>query len=299
MIDFGQEGYSSDKVEKLLKGNRNVHYEFSIQDSHGKTLGWLSNVTASISYDSSREIMRTASFRIKKNELMDINRLDDRVIPWMVLTIGKDSLRWPLGKFVINPTESYNSGGIYYPCEGYDQAIILSTDLLDDVLWFNYGSNYINQVTDLIGTSLTDYEIEAYPEGTTYNRTGMEFDIGTPKIQVANEILSAVNYYPIHFDERGKALSKHYEFPNLRQTDFAYSTGKQSVIKNGISRSMNVFEMANRFIRYTENTEDTTYFRSVYENTNPESPLSIQNRGRIITDIESVSNICKQHGSLR
>ena len=120
-----------------------------------------------------------------------------------------------------------------------------------------------------------------------------EWAPGTSRLQIANDILTAINYYPLHFDEYGIPVGKKYVFPESQSIDMYYKTGKESIILPNSNLTSNRFEIPNKFIRYLENP-DCEYLTSSYINDDPNSKYSITNRGRTIVDIDAVSDMASQ-----
>ena len=83
-IDFP--GYTTDAiVDALLSASRQVRYEYTISDSHDANLGNIEITDGHISFDSTAEVMRTMTGRVKKSDLLNLDTIDYRVTPWMCL----------------------------------------------------------------------------------------------------------------------------------------------------------------------------------------------------------------------
>lgn len=290
MINYQKDGFSHEEVVKKLFGNREVRYEYEIVDRTDHTIGFLSKGSGAISYDSSREIMRTANFDFLKTEILDINMVDERIKPYFCLKMPSGWLRYPLGIFVIEKAEAYNDGSRTVNVNGYDFGILLQSDRIDERLYIPAGALYTNQIEKHVRKLLKNVEVQG---ANATVKIDSEYEIGTSRITIVNDLLKAINYSPVHFDQNGTAICAKYVFPEAKKTELKYITDKDSIINDGIERGSDIFDIPNKFIRYTENSEGN-YLKSVFENNNPDSILSIAQRGRTIADIESVGDIASQ-----
>ena len=107
-MNYSQGSYTHEEVLKtLLSSERKIQYEYSVQDSHGKHLGWLSNCEGKITFDSKRSVMRTFSGTAMKCEILDINLIDEKIVPWFCIKIGGDILE--------NKGKNLRQGGKSHP----------------------------------------------------------------------------------------------------------------------------------------------------------------------------------------
>lgn len=286
------EGYTKEMLIKYLTSNvRNVWYEYTVADINDKTIGRLMVSNATVSFDSSQEIMRTFSGTARTSEIMDINVIDERIIPWMCMQLPEGSVvRWPLGRFIINPSGDYNDGLSLIKISGYDMAKIAYDDKNDSRYLVKTDTIYTSAAAQILGDI---YKNTRIVPSTKTKSNGQEWQIGTRKLTIVNELMKSINYNPLHFDEYGTAILDEYIFPENRQTDIIYSASENSIILDGISINNNKFEIANKFVRYTENV-DSQYYISTYVNNDESSPYSTVTRGRIITDAASVNDIATQ-----
>lgn len=291
-IDFAQDIYTHEQVDKILRSNREVRYEYIIRNQFNKTIGSLTAASGSISFDSTNEIMRTCSITAKRSELLDINIVDERIVPYFcVLAPNGRWLKYPLGVFIINPSAQLNNKSVYISVEGFDLAQIARDIKLENTATYHAGSVYTSSISNRLGSIYTNYDVVA--DAALVNPTDVEYEIGSSEIETINAMLDAINYYPLYFDENGMAHAEPYIFPEDRKVQLQYSADNKSIIYDGVSQTSNLFETPNRFIRYTDDS-DHEPLRSEVTVTDPTILSSTVNRGRIITDIQSVDDIATQ-----
>ena len=291
-INLAQDIYTHEQVDKMLRANREVRYEYIIRNQYNETIGSLTDASGSISFDSTTEIMRTCSLRAKRSELLDINRVDERIIPYFcILAPNGRWLKYPLGVFIINPSAQLDNKSVFISVEGYDLAQIALDMKLENTVAYMAGSVYTSSISNRLGTIYTNYDVVANPD--LRNPADVEYEIGSSEIETINAMLDAINYYPLYFDENGMAHAEPYIFPEDRTVQMQYSADGKSIIYDGVSQASNIFEIPNKFIRYTDDS-DHEPLRSEVIVTDPTIPSSTVNRGRIITDIQSVDDIATQ-----
>ena len=291
-INFAQDIYTHDEVMRMLTRDREVRYEYIIRNTQNQTIGSLSNATGSISFDSSREIMRTCDITAKRSELLQLASVDNRIVPYFcILAPNGHWLKYPLGVFIINPSAVLNNKSVFIDVEGFDLAQIASDAKLEDSVFYGEGAVYTSSISNRIGQIYANYDVVADPSLT--NPADVEYEIGESEISVINSMLEAINYYPLYFDENGVAHGEPYIFPEDRLVEIEYSADNKSVIFDGVTQASNLFEIPNRFIRYTDDS-DHEPLRSVVTVTDPSIPSSTTRRGRIITNVESVDDVATQ-----
>lgn len=277
-------------LQALSSSSRNVFYEFTIADTHDNTLGKITITDASIEYDSTAEVMRTLKGTAKQSDLLKASDVDARIIPWMCLEYRNDVVRWPLGRFMINPTITYENSAGVIEFEGYDRSKVAYDNLAEGRTFVAANTPYTSAAAQICGAMYSNMDVTPSTKSTAVPK---EWEIGTSKLSIVNELLTAISYNPLHFDEYGKGIIDAYSEPALRAVERIYSADGSSVILDGISIETDAFDIPNKFIRYTEDT-DSAYLISTYTISDASNPYSTVSRGRVITSCESVKDIATQ-----
>lgn len=277
-------------LEKLAETNRIVKYEYIVTDRNDIPIGQIAVSDGKITYDSKAEVMRTFSGNVEKSDLMNIGCTDYRIIPYMCVAVGKDIVKYPLGKFIVDPSFSGNSFRKIININGYDMGKIAVDDKITSRFYVPSGGVYTSYIAQILGEC---YKMLDIPANVVTKGYDQEWEIGTSKIKIANTLLKAINYTPIHFDETGMGVAEKYKFPQLRDIERMYIANKKSVMMDGISVKSDAFNIPNKFIRYTENA-DSAYMIASYTNNNADDPYSVINRGRVIVDSATVDDIASQ-----
>lgn len=292
MTNLAQGGYTHEEVLKRLEGDRMIDFRFELLDRSERKLKDLENVTGSIRFDSSQEIMGTGTFHVRETTGVDFKEIDLRIRPVFMLSTERGWLKYPLGIYIMSsPERQAQNCGVYQNIDCYDYSTILREDKIRERLFLASGSNYVREVRNLInGAGIKKINIET---SVLTVREDIEFEIGTNKLEIINALLTAINYEPLHFNGNGYAVSRRYVEPVNRRTEHSYRTDGKSIIKAGAKQSLDMYNVPNIFVRYTDDP-DGEELRSEYVNDSAGSRISTVNRGRNVVDIESVDDIADQ-----
>lgn len=214
-------------------------------------------------------------------------------------TLSSDSLRlisrsefggwaeWPLGVFVLStpPRKADATGSVTREVEAYDLTQVLVDDKVTGRYTVAAGANYITAVqTILTGAGLTAQNLTATAKTLPVDR---EWDPATPKLTIINDLLAAINYRPLWFDESGVAVAQPYVSPADRASEYTYRDDDQSIIFPEVSESLDLFGVPNQIVLVVSEA-DRDYLKSTYTNSNPASPTSTISRGRTIVSWDRV-----------
>lgn len=272
-------------------GVREIKFQYDLLDKDDIYKKTLKNIiSCSIDYKSLAEIKRTANISLKEDS--DIDYLNDRIQPFMLVKDKDKWLKWSLGIFMLNsPTRKENDGYITRDIKCYDTSQILVQDKVTNRYFIKSGTNYIAAILDVF---LSAGIIKTNIAGINKNIiTDREFPIGTSKLEIINTLLKEINYYSIVADELGCFISKPYISPVDRDIEYTYKTDESSIIYNGLTETLDLFNAPNKFVVTLSNPEQKP-LKSIYTNKNSDSITSTIRRGRTITEFKQVDNIADQ-----
>jgi hypothetical protein len=285
--------YAATLVLRALRGRRaqrewRFRYELLTRDNI--RIRDLDNVVGgSVAHDFLAETKRTAKFVIADDGT--INFLNQRIRPWAGIRMQDGGyMEWPLGVFLLTtPTRKVDiSGVVTRDVEAYDQTVVLQDDTLADRYFVNANYPYTDAINELLSQTPGITQTAITPS-TAATPSALEWEPGTSKYQVIADMLSAINYGSLWFDGTGVARATPYVSPRFRAAEFEYRTDDVSVILPGADQSLDLFSLPNRWVLIVSNS-DQPPLRAEVRNTDPASPTSIPNRGRIITRVITDSN---------
>jgi hypothetical protein len=271
---------------------RQVKFRYDLLDKNDIKKVTLQTVeSGEIQMSSLSEIKRTARFRLRDDGT--INWLSDRIQPFFMLKMPDVSwAEWSLGIFLLcSPKRRDQNRLIYRDVEAYDGLQVLVDDKFDYRLTLAAGSNYITNIKNILsGAGITKTNLESTTETLTVAR---EWEPGTAKLKVINELLKDINYTQLWVDEWGFYTASKYRTPAERAVEYAYKNDELSILAAGIEEELDLFNVPNKWTVTVSNAE-TAPLSSTYINSNAASPTSTVSRGRTIVDYRTIDYVSSQ-----
>jgi hypothetical protein len=208
------------------------------------------------------------------------------------LKVDKGWIKWPQGIYLPSaPNRTEQVGGVYRNITAYGKELILKEDMVDNRYFIPKDTLYTTAIKALIVSSgITKVSIT---ESNLTLSVDKEYEIGTSKLDIINDLLLSINYNSVYFDANGFCMIRPYQDPKNRPYEYEYETDSKSITEYGTTETLDAFSIPNKFIRYVENPE-ADYLISSFTNDSASNKLSTVSRGRTITDIQSVTDIADQ-----
>lgn len=332
MIDLSRNGYTHDQVRNMLHmrhGSRKVRFRYFLLDQDENELEELTNVeSGSVEMASLSDLKRSAKFTMKDTEDHNINWNSDRIqvfvefkMPavykqetveddeWYFITpvfttnqIRKKEMRtkreagwvsFSLGIFLLSsPTKSEQGNAVYREVESYDKLLILKEDKVTDRYTVSSGTRYYDAMVTILESAGVE-KINIENDNKVIN-TDKEWDPGTEKLRILNDLASELNFTPFWVDEHGYFRSSRYQSPQNAPTDYVYEDNDLSVTLEGMEEELDLFDLPNVFHVVVANPDTEEEFTSTVENTNPQHPRSIPTLGRRVVRFEEMDDIADQ-----
>lgn len=204
---------------------------------------------------------------------------------------------WPLGVFLPeSPNRTVDGGVITRDVEAYDQLKVLRDDIGETRFVAQAGTLFTNLVANILDDAgVHNYVIEPSDLTLPIDR---EWEPGTHKLQIINDLLGAINYRSLYFDSYGVARGEKYYAPSETAPSHSYLDDNNSIyLADSLSHDMDLFNIANKWVLWVSEV-DTELF-AVYENTDPQSPTSSASRHRVITDFRREDPAIPDQASLQ
>ena len=214
----------------------------------------------------------------------EINYNTDRLKPWAGVVMLDGGTAWfPLGLFLLStsPRVADETSSVYRTVEAYDQTQVLIDDALTDRLTIPAGTNYITAISQQLTAAGIPAAFQNLSLTTKTLPQDRDWDIGTSRIQVINDLLDAINYFSLWFDENGVAQAIPYLAPTDAPSEYVYQDDQRNVILPGIEQTLETFGVPNVWVIYTSEPEGAI-LRAEVQNDRLTSPTSIPRRGRKI-----------------
>jgi hypothetical protein len=239
-------------------------------------------LTAKIDENWLADVKRTATFTIRETGVIDF--LSDRIKPYVRTYLPPygpaDYVEHPQGVFLLStPTRNSDSAGrVTREVQAYDPLQVFLDDLVVTRYSVAIGARYTDSVIALLGSIPKTVE-----PSTKTLAVVMEWEPGTSKLRIINDLLDAINYESLSFDEEGNAVVRAYRDPASRTEEFVYGDGLAGLVVPDVDQEIDLFSVPNRW-SLTVSDPDRPAITSTYTNSDPGSPTSTVRRGRTITD---------------
>lgn len=266
-------------------GIRDTRYRFELLDSNNvykKDLDLVASGEVTNNYLA--DIKRKAKFSIRDDG--SINYLSDRIKPYAMLKMSDGGyVEWPLGVFLLStPSRSYQDGAVVLrEIQGYDQLLVLQDDKVTARHFVAAGTQYTAAITTLLTGMNLSLNITASPLTLAVDQ---EWEPGTSKLKILNELLGAINYESATFNEDGVLVCRPYISPSARASEYTYAVDADSVLSGNIEQTLDLYSIPNQWTR-SVSEPDRAPLTSTYINNSPSSPTSTVNRGRVISDFDT------------
>lgn len=265
-------------------GERRWSFRYELLDASNAWVADLDTVVdGEVSQNWFADIKRKARFTVREGS-QEIDYLTQRIKPyarlWLPPYSANDYVEWPLGVFLLSsPSRKADStGNVTRDVTGYDQLQVYVDDKVADRYTVSASASCISAVTALLG----DVETVIAQSSATLP-AAQEWEPGTPKLTIINNLLSAMNYQSLSFDEDGRAVVTPYVPPSSRTEEYVYDETDTSLLIAGAEQDLDLFDVANKWVLVVSNP-DQSLMTSTYTNANPASPTSTVRRGRTIVD---------------
>lgn len=208
----------------------------------------------------------------------NIDFLTDRLRP-VVTVNGKD---YPCGVYVITTETGMRSNGLVTrEIEGYSLLYLAQRKKIENRVHLSAGSNYLTQIIALLsGCGISSFA--AVPTGLTLSADREDWEIGTPVLNIVNELLAEINYRQAWVDLAGSVCLTPWEPPSLDNIDHTYSEGEYSVIEPSYTQTTDRYGKANVFRVVCDSPDLEEPMVAISENNAEGSPFSISRLGRIL-----------------
>lgn len=269
-----------EQAAALTSSARTWDFRYDVIDPDGYVKGEAYIIQASIdNNDLADKSKRTGQFRIHKDT--DINFLQDRVKAYAILN-GEHE--WPCGVFHLDVgARQWNNKAVdHVTGTGYDGLIVMSEDKVLDRYVAPSGALYHTLIEQLVRD--TGFKHVSVQYTSTTLPAAKEWEPGTSKLTIINNLLSAINYRSLYIDANGIPRSEPYLTPESAPVVWEYKIDRESVLLPGVNVTLDLFDVPNAWVAVISEP-DRPALVSRYVNNDPNSILSTVYRGRTVVSV--------------
>lgn len=221
----------------------------------------------------------------------DANWLTDEIEPVLYI----DGTPHTLGVFLpATAREAENETTRSVHIEAYDRCWKVQDNYTESMYYIPAGTNYVSAVKMLLEAAGIA-AVLATPTSLTTATARQDWGIGTSYLTIINQLLSEINYKPLWFNAEGVAVLEPAAMPTAANIRNILDSGDvRSLLLPQITRETDVYRAPNVFVCIVSSPDLSGPLVAKAENNNPQSPLSIQRRGRRIVQVVYVDNIASQ-----
>lgn len=280
----------------LLASGRTWEFRYERLTSGGLIVGPVDVTDAKVTYAALADIKRGFSASLAPGSNFDFQ--SDRLRAWVRLLMPDDGWQeWPVGTFLLTTSDTARSVAAprqVVPVTGYDLLQVLLEDCVTDRYVVAAATNYVTAVTTaLTGAGFASNTIAAT---TKTLPAPMEWEPGTAKLKIVNDLLAAINYTTLSMDALGQPTAAPYVLPENAPVLWPYTLDTASLVRPGTISRLDLFNVPNVVVGIVSQP-DRAPLRSVATNSDPASPLSTVRRGRSIVrvlDAQTVQDAADQ-----
>lgn len=272
----------------LKQNGRTVSFKYELLDKNDVYKKDLDTITRCVvSYNSLSQLKVKAEISMKEDK--NVNYQTDRIRPICIISKNDDTREFPLGIFLISsPNRDIKNTLITRDMQLYSKLYLYSEDRVDTRHYVIKGTNVIAEIKRLLSTPKI-----TIPDNSYVTSTNREWEIGTSKLEIINDLLDSANYTSLRVGTNGYFVAEPYVLPSDREVDIEYVDDIKSVLSPNMTERLDLFNVPNKFIGYLNNPDAPT-LRSVYTNANPESVTSTVYTGRVKASLIEVLDVVNQ-----
>ncbi len=283
------------EVINISNGYQKRSFKYDLLDNQENFKKTLTNVELkgnSISFDNFSNCKRYGNIKLLGND-PDIDFINDRIKIYITLDNGVTELTYPLGVYLLSsPIKKMVTKTIYsYSVDVYSKLQILIEDKVIERYVLKKDTTYTTTIKSLLSSAGLDIsKVENSDETASRD---IVFNAGTSKLDIINNLLEQINFYPVYTDFEGVPVCKPSTLDKNRTADYFYRINQDSIVDFGLTQDLDLFNVPNVITRVVTNAETETLI-STYKNYDESDPTSIPSRGREIDDYKEISDIPSQ-----
>lgn len=233
-------------------------------------------ISSSIKRDLSNDTGGSASFKVDS----DLGELYIRT--YLVVTQNRITERIPLGTHLCQTTgESHDGKTKSITLDAYGSLLELKGDRPPIGYSLASGVNILQTATNLVTENCRAPVVGGSSSSATLPQPFVS-ELNDTWFSYLSDLLLCANYY-MDCDEMGRVLFMPIQDARSLQPVWLFDDGNSSILQPSLDVDRDLYGIPNVLeVVYTK--DDGTYMYSKIENTDSDSPISIQNRGRRVVE---------------
>lgn len=284
---------TGDTTHPDLVNDRDSLFQYTLFDSAGNRLDSLPRVSGGlISRSEDAEIRATGQIDLALREDEAKGDFEDCwvQIEYVLNPGSEDPIVWPVERMLIaTPSVDYDEFGRRLSADLYDALIIPKQWEIGS--WKNYPQS-ANPV-QIATTALSDMGVTSWFPAQPDVRAASSQTAFAPNdswLKVINTFLRGADLLSLRPDPYGRLGSDFYRAPDERPTVWVFRDGEFAIHLPEMREEQDFFNTPNEFTVYERDSGMDGFVprRVAGRNTDPDSPVSVATRGRVVSSTEEV-----------
>lgn len=193
---------------------------------------------------------------------------------------------WPIATMMFTtPKTRHGSDRIVHTVDLLPKMSIIDEDAVTERFSLAAGTPIIATVVSLI-QSTGETRIAVTESAATLTNSKV-WDAAESKLTIINELLEAAGYWTLWCDGSGQFRVEPYVTPADRPVSYEFEAGDVSIHAPTWDREQDLSSVPNRYTVVGTGSDTTPALQASATNEDPESPYSVQARGRVIARSET------------
>ena len=221
-------------------------------------------------------------------EIMDWGKYNFRIS--LIENGEKNSLGIYIPQTVQKETDN---GSTLYEVTGYDKSVLVKNDCILTRNFIAAGTKYLDAISALlISSGIT--QIIADESDAVFATDRDDWEIGTSKLKIVNQLLGEISFRSLEIDRNGSANLRVYQDASSENIQHIYREGKASIVSPNTTISSNQLDIPNVWIATVSNPDLPAPLTYKYVNDNPLSQTSTVYTGQNKVKVLSFDNVATQ-----
>lgn len=287
--------YSADQVYAMMLTSRQETFSFDWLNQDGVYQGDLSpyivEQSAVLSHDAAAALSRSLTFRTLGKPAA-LNPLSDRIrVHYLLRAPDGGWLDWTLATLLLNPPrKSISEAYSLYDWTATDIGDLLVQDKFQDSFSLAGGTDALQGVRGILGSLIGPQPLLLAVSNRPLNlRDSIAWDRGKSKLAAIDDLLDAVGFRWLWFDEQSRARTVDLPDYNLEVAPWTWdaTAGQSVVVSAPLTEEPDMSNVCNVCVAVGEDPRAHTPIVATYENSRPDSPVSTTRlRRRLVQTIQ-------------
>jgi hypothetical protein len=203
---------------------------------------------------------------------------------------GTERLSLPLGTFLVSmPQATLKYGAVKGTADLLSVLQVLADTVAEQTLTVDIGDNPVDRAKEIVLDS--GLQVTSDDSDFTLN-IPKTYNADVDKLEIVNDLLAVAGFDSARVDAMGRVVFRRYNDPSTISPSITFTDGDNCVFAPEVDYEFDTYSVPNRLVAVMSNEE--ACMTAIVTNDDPVSIYSTVNRGRVVTAVETVSDIDSQ-----